>query len=430
MRRFALLFLAACSSPPKPMGLTPEESQMKRDACEFKAGALTTETLPPAPAIPIEHIVLIMQENRSFDHYFGKLTHGGVTVAPEGVTNPDPTGAMVSRFHLDTYCVEDTSHGWNPSHRQFNDGKNDGFVTSNSPLGERAMGYYDETDLPVYYALARTFAISDAHFASVMGPTQPNRLYYYAATSFGTIANTIPPLNDARGRPYPNMFTRLDQAQVKWKVYSTNVASPAVFLAVLAEHFDDFVRVDQFHADAMAGTLPPVSIVEAAYGLGVKGDEDDEHAPANVQLGQRFVASIVKSVMESPLWPKTALIFSYDEHGGYYDHVPPGKACIPDAIEPIGDSSRHFDHLGFRVPLIVVSPYARRGYVSHVVSDHSSVFRFMSVKWGLKALTARDANADALLDLFDFEHPDTSVPQLPEAVIDQAKRDRCYRDFP
>jgi len=430
--RFALVLMlcAACSGKPaEPPGLTPEESLQRRTACEFKAGARPAETLPKV-SVPIETFVLVMQENRSFDHYLSKLSHGGVRVAPDGATNPDAAGNPVERFHLDTYCVDDPRHGWSASHLEHAGGKNDGFVTANDPNGRRAMGFYDESDLPFYYALARTFALSDAHFCSVMGPTQPNRLYYYSGTSFGTISNTIPPLNDSKGRPVPNLFSRLDTAGVSWKVYSTNVASPAVFLQVLSDHLDRFERIDRFHADAMAGTLPQVSIVEAAYGLGVKGDEDDEHSPANVQFGQRFVSQVVKSVLASPQWAKTALVFTYDEHGGYYDHVAPPKACIPDELEPIGDSTRRFDHLGFRVPLMVVSPYSRRGHVSHVVTDHTSIFRLLSLKWNMPAMTARDANADALLDLFDFEHPDTSVPALPEAVIDLAKRDRCYADFP
>ncbi len=432
--RFALVLMlcAGCSGAPSaPTGLTAEESRLRRGACEFKAGAKVADTLPKLDAFPVENFVLVMQENRSFDHYFSKLSHGGVNVAPEGATNPDAMGNPVARFHLDKYCVDDPRHGWNPSHLENGDGKNDGFVVANDPNGTRAMGYYDESDLPLYYALARTFALSDSHFCSVMGPTQPNRLYYYAATSFGTISNTIPPLNDSKGRPYANLFSRLDAAGVSWKVYSTNVASPAVFLQVLADHLDRFVRIDQFHLDAAAGQLPQVAVVEAAYGLGVKGDEDDEHSPANVQLGQLFVSKVVKSVMNGPQWPKAAMIFTYDEHGGYYDHVPPPKeACAPDDLEPIGDTTRHFDHLGFRVPLMVISPYSKRGHVSHAVTDHTSIVRTLSLKWNLPAMTARDANADTLLDLFDFEHPDPSVPTLPEAVVDPAKRDRCYADFP
>lgn len=427
MRSLALLLLA-CSSPPV-MGITAEESLRRRRACEFTAGALPSDTLPAA-SIPAEHFVLVMQENRSFDHYFSKLSHGGVRVASADATNPDVDGSPVARRHLDVTCVDDPSHGWPASHREYADGGNTGFVITNSPLGERSLGWYDETDLPFYYALARTFALSDAHFASVMGPTQPNRLYYYAGTSFGTIANTIPPLKDERGRPYPNVFTRLNAAGVTWKVYSTNLATPAVFLNVLSDHLERFVRLDEYFTDAMNGTLPQVSIVEAGYGLGVAGGEDDEHSPSNVQLGQRFTARVVNALLQSPLWPKSVLLFSYDEHGGYYDSVPPGPACIPDAIEPIGDATRHFDHLGFRVPLIVVSPYARRGWVSHVPSDHTSLMRLIALKWGLPALTGRDANADALVDLFDFEHPDVSVPMLPDALVDQAKADRCLADFP
>src|SRR5687767_593737 len=123
----ALVLLRCSSPPPPPPGLTPAESLMKRQACEFNAGALPSETMPDAGALPFENVLLVMQENRSFDHYFGKLSHGGVRVAPDGVTNPDPNGNPVSRFHLDVYCVDDPRHGWNPSHLQFGDGGMNGF---------------------------------------------------------------------------------------------------------------------------------------------------------------------------------------------------------------------------------------------------------------------------------------------------------------
>jgi phospholipase C len=304
-------------------------------------------------------------------------------------------------------------------------------VLTNGDDGARAMGYYDESDLPYYYALARTFALSDAHFASVMGPTMPNRLTYFAGTSFGQIQNSIPPLEDSGGHSFPNVFSRLDEVNTGWRVYTTNTGTPAVFISLLQKHLDRFQPLDQFFTDLGQGNLAPVSVVEAGYGEGIANDEDDEHAESNIQLGQQFVARVVNAVMASGSWPHAAVFLSYDEHGGFYDHVPPPPACKPDELEPIGDTKgRHFDRYGFRVPLMVISPYARRAYLSHTVSDHTSILRFLAARFGFKALTARDANADPLLEMFDFDHPDLSVPMLPEAVVDDARVAQCKADFP
>jgi phospholipase C len=434
----AVLGLGCGNTAPPPAEpppvVTDDEARALREACTFKKGALPSQTLSTTSRlgaqIPIEHIVLVMQENRSFDHYFSNLTHGGVRVAPRDASNPDLDGMPVERFHMQKYCVRDPDHSWAASHAQFDDGKMDGFVRTNGADGARAIGYYDDTDLPYYYALARTFAISDAHFASVMGPTQPNRLYYWAATSYGTIANTLPPLKDASGKPYPNLFTRLNDAHVSWKVYAKLVASPAVFIDLLAKQLDHFRPLDEYFTDLGDGTLPQVAIVEAAFTEGTEVEESDEHPSANLQVGQLFTQKVVNATIASSTWAKTALFLTYDEHGGFYDSVPPGKACRPDELDPIGDDTRKFDHYGFRVPLIAISPYARRGYVSHVVSDHTSVIRFVSARFDLPAITARDANADALLDLFDFGHPVLEVPPLAEALVDQDRRAQCLADFP
>ncbi len=437
MRVWPLLAVAACSAPIPVPTLSAQEAFDKRQACTFAAGALPQDTLssdtPMGDAIPAEHIVMIMQENRPFDHYYSKLGVTGLEVASPTATNPDSTGAPVARYHETRYCVPDPDNSWEGSHRQWDNGKNDGFVIDNGDLdggGARAMGYYDETDLPYYYALSKTFAISDAHFASVMGPTLPNRITYFSGSPFGEIENEVPPLADAQGRPYPNLFTRLNDAHVSWGAYSTNIATPAVFLSLLESNLDNFKKVDDFFNDVANDTMPQVSVVEAGYGEGVGGDETDEHASANIQLGQQFVASIVNAVMASKAWPKTIIFISYDEHGGFYDSVPPPKACVPDDIPPTGDTTYTYDHYGFRVPLIIVSPYAKRGYLSHVVSDHTSILRFLAAKYGMKALTARDANADALMDLFDFANPDVSVPALPDAGVDQARLAQCHIDFP
>lgn len=172
--------VVGCSKP-APVGISEVQAREKLTACSFDAGALAKDTLFTGAKVgskmPIDHFVLVMQENRSFDHYFSRLSHGGVHVASANAENPTSDGGVAQRYHETRYCLTDVAHSWNASHRQFNDGKNDGFVLTNDPQGERALGYYDESDLPSYYGLGRTFAMSDMHFASIMGPTQPNRIF-------------------------------------------------------------------------------------------------------------------------------------------------------------------------------------------------------------------------------------------------------------
>ncbi|MEW5853105.1 MAG: alkaline phosphatase family protein [Myxococcota bacterium] len=438
-----LLLLAGCpnrSPPPPPSSppeVTEEQARQRRQACEFRAGALPAETLHTHAArggdIPVDHILLVMQENRSFDHYFSRLSHGGVRVAPDDAVNPDALGNDVARFHETRYCVEDAPHSWSASHRQWSQGTNEGFVKAAGTDGARAMGYYDETDLPFYYALARNFAISDMHFASLLGPTWPNRMFYLAGTSWGLTSNIPPPLRDAEGRYHGNLFFQLTDARVDWKVYSEAVPSPLMFVTVYEEARHRFVKMDQFYADAAAGTLPQVALVESNFGTDSSAIRNDEHAPANVQVGQAWTEGVARALMASPNWGRSVLFITYDEHGGFYDHVPPPRACAPDgylASTDGGVTEGSFEQLGFRVPLLAISPYARRGHVSHHVSDLTGVIRFIQTRFNLPALTARDANAEPLLDLFDFQHPDTRIPELPAAEVDPVELQRCEQLFP
>ena len=403
--------------------------------CTFHAGALPEETLPQdAPRgtdIPVEHIVVLMQENRSFDSYFGQLPaagHPDVDGLPAGTTNPDATGIAQPAFHQVKYCTEDTNHAWTGSHLEFNGGLNNGFITQNDPDGKRAMGFYDESDLPFYYALAKTFAIGDRYFCSLLGPTFPNRFYLMTGTSFGHIRNDM----HQGGFPQRSIFDLLDENQISWMVYYSDLP----FASLLKIQKPKFARTPKFLADAAAGTLPQVAFVDPAVGL--TNVETDEHPPANIQQGEQFAAQIIEAVIQSPNWATTAMFLVYDEHGGFYDHVEPPGACHPDGIEPLLDKTdpdsnfpAHFDRYGFRVPLVVVSPFAKPGFVSHAVYDHTSILRFIETRFHLPALTDRDANASPMLDLFDFSQAALLNPAaLPPVVVDPARLDQCKADFP
>ncbi len=416
-----------------------------RAKCKFGAGDLPAASLGDAPAlgahIPIDNIVLVMQENHSFDAYFSSLTIPGQTLdgASPTATNPDPLGGVISRFHQTDLCIDDPAETWDPMHRSINGGKLDGFARESAatdpiddPHGTRSMGYYEESDLPFYYSLARGFSISDRHFASVQANTFPNRLFYFAATSFGRTADTFPPPNDPSGKPYPNIFTRLNDAKVSWKDYAQDVPTAALLQPTWLANAAHFATYDEFFNDAAAGTLPSVAWVEGTFDA--SGASYDEDPPSDIQLGQSMVSAVVTALTESPQWPHAALFFSYDEPGGFYDHVPPPAACAPDDIPPDPDNLADtvpagFDQDSLRVPLIVVSPYAKRGYVSHEVTDHTSILRFVEARFDLPALTHRDANAEPPFDMFDFSHPVLTVPHLAAAPVDQTLLAACIAKY-
>jgi phospholipase C len=419
--------LAGCAgerSPPRP---TATEAEQQRAACAYQPGTKAAQTLaaelPTGRDLPVDHIVLVMQENRSFDHYFSELDLPGLDGAARSDSNPDSHGNRVPRFHLPSKCATSPDHGWATEHHNFDGGKNDGFVTANGD-GAFPMGYYDGGDLPYYYALARAFAFSDRHFSSALAPTWPNRMFYFAGTSWGLVSNTFPGLDPRTNQPYPTLFSALDAAGVEWRTYAQTRPTPLIAdLRAYLDHRERFLVTDDFAADVAAGKLAAVTIVEGSTEMGARSADDGP--PSDVDIGQEFVSGIIRSVMESPFWQRSVIFLSYDENGGFYDHVVPPAACPPDELPPSDDGPDRFDQLGFRVPFFVISPYARRGYLSHTVTDHTDILRFVEARFGLPALTRRDANASAAFDMFDFAHPDFSVPALPTVTVDEAALAAC-----
>ncbi|TMB00673.1 MAG: alkaline phosphatase family protein [Deltaproteobacteria bacterium] len=411
--------------------------------CPFGPGDFAAATLPPGTPhgaqIPIDNVVVIMQENRAFDHYFGQLHREGQPQAeaePKNASNPDPTnpsGPPITAFHQTHYCeCADLDHSWNGTHREWDNGAMDGFTAANvdacDPTGSRTMGFYDKRDLPFYYGLYKTFAIGDRFFCSALTQTFPNRFYLLAGTSFGHIRNDLPSTPTEFSQR--TIFNLLDEAvpPVTWKVYFSQVAFADTFAYVRNTRQVNVVPIDQYFSDAAAGTLPQVSFVDPIF-IGPKNVENDEHPPANIQVGQEFVSRVVRALLASPQWPRAALFLTYDEHGGFFDHVPPPPACVPDGIPPMlepGDVPGAFDRYGIRVPVAVVSPFSRPHSVSHTPHDHTSILRFIETRFDLPALTARDANADPMLEFFDFATPRLlQPPSLPAATIDSAHFAEC-----
>ena len=362
-----------------------------------------TDTIPQ-----IEHIVVLMMENHSYDNRLGMLRRPGADgfrLGPDGqplASNPYPDGEIQHAFRMPTTC-QLTGHpaqDWLASHVQLDGGRLDGFVRSAS--GPVAMGYWDQADQPFYYSLARAFPVADRYFCSVLGQTYPNRRYLISATSIGQVDDTTP--GPADYPPNGTIFDRLDAHGISWRDYYTGLATVELYPPLYARNAGTkVVPVAGFYADAAAGTLPGVCLVEPDYGT------QSEENPQNIASGEQFAAGVINAVMNGPAWDRTLLIWTYDEHGGYYDHVPPPPALAPDGIAPQVPAGQEgydgFRRYGFRVPCVVVSPWGRRGYVSHRVKDHTSICALIEAKWNLPAMTYRDANADAMLDMLDLRRP-------------------------
>jgi phospholipase C len=419
--------------------------------------AAGTDTMPE-----IEHVVVLMLENHSYDNLLGMLGRepgqrprgDGFVLAGDGwpaATNPYPDGRLQRAFRMPTTCQFDSvpSQEWTASHNQYNNGANDGFVrTTIDPfttqiVGPVAMGYWTQDDLPLTYALANTFPIGDRWFSSCLAQTDPQRRYLIAATSsgmtddIGTGPGNIVPDATLGAPANGTIFDRMSAAGITWADYNASFPTGATMElypsndAAFSE--SNAPPISQFFSDAKAGTLPQFSLLDPDYG------NQSQENPQNITVGEGFLGQVIDALRTSPLWRKTLFIFTYDEHGGYYDHLPPPVALAPDSIPPTvqpGESMYDgFARYGFRVPSIVIGPYAKRDYVSHVVYDHTSILAFLERKWNLQAMTYRDANANDLTDFIDVQAMKSGQPTFPElpALVtagDDAARLACSKTGP
>jgi phospholipase C len=388
--------------------------------------------------MPFDHIVVVMMENHSFDNLLGDLGRNrpdvdGLTFDSTGnATNSNPDGAgaptEVSSFACpDTAQAKNLTQSWKATHEQINGGAMDGFVRSEKGASE-AMGYYAPAVLPFAHSLASTFTLANRWFSSVAGPTYPNRRFLLAGTAFGGTATNKDEVLEAFEKPPPNgtIFDRLSHHGISWANYSTDIPMTAVVPRILVDHPLHHHRRSRFLQDCRAGTLPQVSFVDAAAGvlssiassltalpsivkeaLDRLDPGETEEDPDDMYYGERWAHETVEAVLRSPAWARTLLIYTYDEHGGYYDHVPPPAAIAPDGIPPKLGSGESGDYslYGVRVPAVVVSPYSKPGGVSEVVCDHTSILATIEHKWNLPALTNRDANAATIMDFLDPGHP-------------------------
>jgi phospholipase C len=413
----------------------------------------------------VEHVVILIQENRSFDHYFGsyrgvrgfadprapRLTDGsGLTVLAQPGYPGGYRGDHLYPFHLNSYsngeCTNDIDHSWGPQHTYWDEGKLDGFVTghlaadgaANGPL---TMGYYTRSDLQFYYALADAFTLCDGYYCSVIGPTDPNRLYAMSAwlDPAGTDGGPILSTSSTRIERYQTLSwtTMPEQLQargISWKVYgSADGDFGDNVLPYFKQYWSDpglnaNALVPQypagFEADVAAGTLPQVSWILAPL-------ISSEHPPAPEIFGESVAAQVLNTLVSNPaVWAKTALFITYDENGGFFDHVPPPVAPAGTAgeyltVNPLPSDASGVKGpigLGFRVPMLVVSPFSRGGFVCHDTFDHTSTLRFLETRFGAEVPNLSSWRRSVTGDLtsaFNFASVNRSVPALPQpSMID------------
>ncbi|MEO8926291.1 MAG: alkaline phosphatase family protein [Caulobacteraceae bacterium] len=482
--------------------------------------AAPSAALADGPLSNVKHIIIVMQENHSFDNYFGALPYapnsryhkgnpicsasdhrcvdglscsqkGGSLVCSNSNIDVGPPTTVVTSFHSPTRCiVPDLDHGWLASHQELNFSRpnsalanplSDGFVRVNdateqhdkgeSPTEDSTISYFDQTDIPFYYHLAQTFAISDRQFASVVGPTIPNRFYLMAATSFGhlTTDDAVPPTTGGYKPITGTIFDLLDAHHVSWTDYFED-APQALEFRLPDSHT---LPIATFYAQAfgIGDPLPQVVFIDPDLGAEGTALEDDEHPPTDIQRGQWHVSDVVNAIRSGPYWKDSVIFITYDEHGGFYDHAKPpaanqgggrtpdgiapgqcadlsnppaserpggGAECATNPISPTDTSvldaealcpalkanptgpypasCASFDQLGVRVPFIAVSPFSKPGYVSHVARDHTAMLGMIEDRFiggsPRSHLTGRDLHAASLEDMFDF----TNAPSLHAAV--------------
>lgn len=385
----------------------------------------------------------------------------------------DSASPNVTSYHLITQCIENPSPSWNESHQDWNltepisttpllngyvyTGAHD--ARNNTPPfydtnGIRVMGYYTDADLNYYYFMASDFATSDRWFSPAMTRTQPNRDYLIAATSQGYVYPIGTDSGDQNLLTATTIFQELQNSNVSWKIYvnpanSSCASNPTPQCLLTLSYVQNFawgqtipqnypnnlVPISQYFTDVQNGTLPQVAMIEPAYnaGLDEHGSDSDQY-PVDIQLGAQYVESLINPLMTSVSWKDSVFILTYDEAGGIYDHVAAQPAVSPDGIKPVdlepndictGNTGPNCDfvYTGYRVPLVVISPYAKKHYVNHNVADYTAILKLIETRFNLASLTKRDAAQINMTQFFNFNFPPWKTPPNPPA---QSTSGACY----
>jgi phospholipase C len=360
--------------------------------------------LPPPGRSGVDHVVVVMMENRSFDHLLGWLP--GADGKQAGLTYTDAAGAPHQTFPL-AHDFQGCSHP-DPGHlvadarTEWDNGACDGWLRAASN-DVYSIGYYRQQDLPFLGKAAPAFTTCDRFFASFLGPTFPNRFYSLSATTDR--------VDDSVTRTdLPSIFDRFAAKRIPAAYYYGNFP----FLVLYQRYSSIMHPHATFFARCKSGKLPAFSYIDPNYtftdaGPASGNQGNDDHPHADIRAGEYFMSQIYDAVVSSPAWPRTLLVFTFDEWGGFFDHVPPPVAA---------DANPDYAQRGFRVPCVLVSPFARRRHVAHGVYDHTSILKLLEWRFGLEPLTLRDAHAANLAGALDFSHrnlraPRIAVPALP-----------------
>jgi len=351
----------------------------------------------PDPALSgIEHAIVVMMENRSFDHLLGWLP--GADGRQVGLSYRDANGvthethALAPDFQGCSY--HDPDHSYAGGRVEYNNGACDGWLLANDVF---STGYYGGADLPFFGQAAPQWMTFDRYFCPFMGPTYPNRFYQHAAqTDRYSNLSFISTL--------PTIWDRLETAGIAGRYYYSDLP----FLTLWGTKYRPISEtIDAFYADCAAGTLPAVCFVEPSFLDETTGTGGDDHPHNDLRVGEAFLNRVYAAVSGGPGWKHSILFINFDEWGGFYDHVAPSAAPIPDADRAAGNS----DGLrGFRTPALLISPFARRGYTSHTVYDHTSILRLIEWRWNLAPLSVRDGTANNLATELDFSGSDLRAP--------------------
>ena len=368
--------------------------------------------LPSPRNLPIDTFVVLMMENRSFDHYLGWLPkadgrQAGLTYL-DVQNRPHSTHRLTPDFQGCEF--KDPDHSFNGSRIVFNHGKMDGWLKS-PKNDDFALGYYGEQDLPFIPQAAKAFTAYDRFFCSLLGPTFPNREYMHAAQSYGKIDNSLPEAGfEEQGFPDTTIFAALKKRGVDGRYYFVDEPAAALWGRPGIERS---ARVEEYYARAAAGTLPPLSFIDPAFVNAGGGTSGDEHPHGDVRVGQAYMSDVVHAFMESPQWKNGAFFIVYDEGGGFFDHVRPPR--VPD-IRMSRDLAKDFGQMGFRIPAVCVSPWVRRGHVDHGIYGFESILKMIEYRFGVRPLTRRDAYAHNIAHSFDFQsQPRLDPPDIPDA---------------
>jgi len=360
---------------------------------------------------PIKHVIIIMEENHTFDNYFG--TYPGVNGLNGSTSQPLYASAppTVFPFHLRGLTLsQDFCHNWTCAHRAYDNGKLDGFVAAAG--SNLTMGYFDYNQIPYYWDYASQYVLLDNFYSSVMGPSLPNHLYLIAGQSGGfTGSSTGGRIDFTSGLVYNStfyskpIFEELQAQNISWRYYAGGYSAlnnwnpvPAFSAfrsnSAWAKNLED---PSNFAADVKSGQL--ASVVWMMPRL----DNESEHAPYDVSVGEHIVVRAINALMQSSYWNSTAIFITFDDYGGWYDHVPPPQ------VDGLG--------YGFRVPCLVISPYAKQGLIDHVQADFASLLKFVETIYSLQPLSTRDSDASNLMEAFDFAQSPRAPLILPGPFV-------------